>query len=508
LGSLVQAGGVSSASAASLMSMLQSSEDGEETAAPAAAVYESQSGGIASAMDNLLEKAEDQLSEARKTETEAIHAYELKKQSLDDSIKFATKDLSAAKSSLAAAEEKKATAEGELTATKSDLAEDSKDLEETEHSCLEKAEAYEEEKKSRAEELKALTDAKKVISEATTGAESLAYGLSQVSLLQTSENEGSGTSRSAVNIVRRLAFAHHSPALAQLTTRLESADRAGGFDKVKALISDMIDKLEEEAGAEASEKAFCDKEMKETAASKEEATTKIEKLTTKIDQQSSASSKLKEEVATLSKELVALAKSQAEMDKLRKEESENFAKSKAEMDQGIEGVKLAVKILQDYYAAKSDEGSGGGSEILGLLEVCESDFTKLLATMTAEEERAAAEYTTLSKENELTKVTKEKDVEFKTKEAASLDNSIAELSSDKGKVEDFLDGVLEYEKKLQEQCVAKAETYEERTARRAAEIEGLKSALATLSGEAFLQRSHRHSIRGSRVLRGVSLRAA
>jgi len=46
----------------------------------------------------------------------------------------------------------------------------------------------------------------------------------------------------------------------------------------------------------------------------------------------------------------------------------------------------------------------------------------------------------------------------------------------------------------QDRCIAKPESYEERTKRRAAEIEGLKSALTTLENEtAFVQRkSHGH----------------
>ena len=43
----------------------------------------------------------------------------------------------------------------------------------------------------------------------------------------------------------------------------------------------------------------------------------------------------------------------------------------------------------------------------------------------------------------------------------------------------FRSSVMEYYGKIKDRCIAKPETYEERTQRRVAEIEGLESALAT-----------------------------
>merc|ERR1719478_387231 len=110
---------------------------------------------------------------------------------------------------------------------------------------------------------------------------------------------------------------------------MAQAMRAGNgssdpFAKVKSLISNMIEKLLSDAEADATEKAFCDKEMAETAAKKADKEAAIEKLSTKIDAQNAKSAKLKAEVAELEKELAALAKSQAEMDKLRSEEKAAF----------------------------------------------------------------------------------------------------------------------------------------------------------------------------------------
>merc|ERR1719453_2133664 len=111
---------------------------------------------------------------------------------------------------------------------------------------------------------------------------------------------------------------------------------------------------------------------------------------TKIDKMSSDSAKLKEEVAVLSKELADLAKSQAEMDSIREKEKSEYKANKAEMEEGLEGIKLALKVLREYYSAgQGATGAGGG--IIGMLEVIESDFSKGLADLIAAEETAAAE---------------------------------------------------------------------------------------------------------------------
>merc|ERR1711972_194944 len=123
-----------------------------------------------------------------------------------------------------------------------------------------------------------------------------------------------------------------------------------------------------------------------------------------------------------------------------------------------------------------------------------------LAEMTAAEESAQAAYEAETKENEIEKVTKEQDVKYKTKESTALDKDVAETSSDRAGVHEELDAVLEYLKKIEDQCIAKAETFEERKARFEAELAGLKEALRVLEDEtALLQRaSKRQQLRGLR----------
>jgi len=212
----------------------------------------------------------------------------------------------------------------------------------------------------------------------------------------------------------------------------------------------------------------------------------------------SKSAQLKEQVAALQKALAELASSQAESNKLRQEEHETFSTDKPEMEQGIVGVQAALKVLREYYA--SDKGhaaaEGAGQGIIGLLEVCESDFEKGLADMVATEEAAEAAYVQETKETEIETATKNQDVKYKTQESTTLDKDVAEASSDRSGVQEELAAVSEYLKQLNGRCVAKAETYGEQKARREAEMAGLQQALEILNGQAaLLQKGSLHFLR-------------
>jgi hypothetical protein len=455
-----------------------------------------------------MDKAQTQLADARKSESAALHSFELLKQGLEDQITFTTKDFNGAKKSLAAGAEKKAAAESDLAMTAKDLDVDTTGLADLNQDCMTKAQDHEAADKSRAEELNALAEAKKAIEEMTSGATASTYSLLQVSL----SSRADLANFEAVRLVRNLARQNgNDRALAQLATRMASiisAKRSGEdpFSKVRELISGMIERLEEDAGADATQKAFCDKEMSESEAKKADQDAGVEKLTTKIDQLTARSGQLKEQVAELSKGLSELAASRAEMTKMRQEEKAAFTKNKAELEQGIAGVKLALKVLREYYGKENkahEAAAGAGTSIIGLLEVCESDFSKGLNEAVVTEEEAARIYEQEEKENDIEKVTKEKDLEYKGKEATKLDKAVSEATTDRAQLQQELDAVKEYLAKLKDQCIAKPETYEARKAHRESEIAGLKQALDILSSEgvALIQRHERRTLRGFRSLK-------
>ena len=76
--------------------------------------------------------------------------------------------------------------------------------------------------------------------------------------------------------------------------------------------------------------------------------------------------------------------------------------------------------------------------------------------------------------NEIEKAAKDQDVKYKIKESKGLDKTSAELSSDRTGVQAELDAVSEYLSKIEDECIAKTESYEARKARRDSELAGLK----------------------------------
>lgn len=522
LQAMVEASTVDSYDAATLTALVQSSsersaasedaeEDSEEddTGAPSAASYKGKSTVIVDQLNGLLEKSQKQLDEERQEETRAMNAYAMLKQSLEDKIGTLTNEMGKAKKNLAATEESKATAQGDLESTNKDLAEDMTELEKLHHDCLERATTFEDAAASRSEELKALAEAKKIVAESTGAAVKQTYSLAQMTFLQVSSKEKSAsTAAGALHIVRRMALTLHSNGLMDLSTHMAKAIRnsaqigADPFGKVRGMINSMISKLEAAAEADATKKSYCDKEMSETKASKENKDDSVEQLSIKIDAMTSSSRQLKEQVSRLEKELAWLARTQVELDKLRAEEKTAYGKNKPAMEQGLEGVKNALRVLRDYYAKDDkshDAADGAGSGIIGMLEVVEADFSKGIAEMTAGEDSEQSEYEAVSKENKVARAAKEQSAKYKTKEYVALDKSVAESRADRSGVQEELNAVVEYFASVQKECIAMPDSYEERKKRREAEISGLREALETLQGGSVLlqQSKVRKTLRGN-----------
>merc|ERR1712224_27526 len=114
-----------------------------------------------------------------------------------------------------------------------------------------------------------------------------------------------------------------------------------------------------------------------------------------------------------------LTETGATLDEVRLEEKKQFEKEKADLEAGIKGVRAALEVLREYYAKDDDapsfaQTSSNGNGIIPMLEVVESDFTKGLTEIIADEDAEVSRYNAESKANAVLKKEKEQDVAYKT----------------------------------------------------------------------------------------------
>jgi len=494
---------------------------------PKEEVYKSKSGSILELLEKMEEEAQESQAKLRKKEAHEKHNFELLKGRLEDRIKTQMKELEEQKKELASAKESGASAKGKLDMTKKDMEEDKKFLRKLQQGCMERSSEFEMEMKTRSDELNALGAAKKTVqsivfvqvskdSPSQDDSDGSAVAFVQVGMEMSAEAKQQAyalrTAGAAVaSKLKQLASDEHSVALAQLASRvsrtLQRMQKKGlsgdPFKKVKDLIQNMIDKLEKQQAEEARQKKFCDAELAESKAAKIDREGTIETLTTRIEEGAAEAAKLNQQKMMLLGEIKDISSSQGEMDELRQTEHATYQKVSKDLKAGLAAVQSALKVLREFYSQEEDKssfiqdmsssmntdsktaytGSGGGTAIIGLLEVCESDFSKGLAEADSEEDAAQDEYEKLTTENKKERAVKDKTVANIGTEVARIEKKVSEFTGDRSETKQELDALLEYLEKLTKQCVAQPESYHDRVERRKREIEGLEQALNMLMSQ-------------------------
>jgi len=291
---------------------------------------------------------------------------------------------------------------------------------------------------------------------------------------------------------------------------------------VKNLLKDLIAKLEKEAKEAADLHAFCQAEKKKTKAAMDKKNMEIDKLSARIESATSKKQELEELVATSSEEIAETQKVNAEATKLRSEQNANFMKIDTDFSGAAEAVDDAIDALKEYYGnafiqtktktgtvsdtndsapptfggAKSDSAGG----IIGILETMGEEFRKTVKENKATERENVKAYETLMQENKVVVATKEAEIKGAESQIKSLSVALHDGGEDLKMVNKEKGAIEDYIAKLKPQCEGRVVPYEERKAKREAEISGLKEGLAILESESpsgafasFLQvKEHAH----------------
>jgi hypothetical protein len=174
----------------------------------------------------------------------------------------------------------------------------------------------------------------------------------------------------------------------------------------------------------------------------------------------------------------------------------------SDADDAQTAVAQALTVLKEFYAKASESTSllqrredpdifdspykGMQSEsggVLGMLEVIESDFARLEADTNAAESTARKEYSDFMNESKVDKAKKSAAIQHKNAKKQDATQALTVKKADLDDTQKELDAALTYFDKLKPSCVDSGAGYEERVARRKAEIATLQDALKVISGE-------------------------
>merc|ERR1719263_361361 len=232
------------------------------------------------------------------------------------------------------------------------------------------------------------------------------------------------------------------------------------------------------------------------------------------------------DVSEAEKEIAGLHKALNEATALREEESTENKKTVADAKAGLNAVRAAKTVLEDFYGLlqvrsaterrvgegqpKDADGNSVGdlapdtgfgdedfegnqdaaSGIIGLIEVIESDFERTISETKDLEKEDADSFKDYKKQTE-------DDLKSKKEEVADMKK---EVNTKKGEYTDFEDALHDHTlvkaeaidelNKLEAPCTGGGMSYEERVKRREEEIESLRNAAKILASMNLLQRNH------------------
>jgi len=510
-------------------------------APPEAHAYEFQSGGIIELLKKLKLEFEDKRGTLEKEEQNSSHAFEMIKADLEKTIKNSQIEASEKTKQKEQRTESAALDKKVLAGTQKSKAMTVNQLKDLVQETQEKALSFEEKQALRDDEIEAIAKAIEILSSpdaADASAKHLVHLQMPASFVQLR-----GTSEEAMSPRHRVR-----QFLEQAGVRLKSKDisllaqKIGDdpFAKVKKLIDGMINRLMEEANADAEHEGYCDKEMGKSKLTRNRLTEEIDSLTAAQEEGKANIAMLTQRIATLSKEVKELQQAMADATELRSGEKKKNAQTIEEAQKAQKAVSSALAVLEEFYkraaqatafvqtsskratrpvkmgseewdslanpdfkgtvdwghkAGMQTQGGGRGDPggeaytgqqeaaggVLALLNVCLSDFNALEADTKASEKEAQTEYDKFMTDSKRGTATRMQAIEMREADQAAASSKLSEDTADLKRTQDELLAAERYHKELVPQCIDQGMTWEEVQAARQAEITSLKEALEIFS---------------------------
>merc|ERR1719473_1839300 len=241
---------------------------------PAVNAYEFQSGGIVALLNKFLSKFQGELEQVEREESNQSKNYDLEMINLSNTIDYLKKEIEEKSVLKAKRSKESAQAKSSLASTKNELADDEKTLADMKATFAAKSDQFKANQEVRKAELEAIGKAIEIISDPSVAGsygKHVNFAQTRTSFLQMQSASSRAASRQrVVTFLQKKAALLGSTALKTLASQAES----NPFDKVVQMIKDLVEKLKEEAKAEAEHKAWCDEQLHDNKIKREKKTRK------------------------------------------------------------------------------------------------------------------------------------------------------------------------------------------------------------------------------------------
>jgi len=257
---------------------------------------------------------------------------------------------------------------GDLVEAQDTLEEDAKYLKDLTAQCEEKATDFDQRASMRNDEITALSKAIAIISNKVKGADKTVNRFLQtspkvatpLSFLQAapikavtnflarvdaSSSEQAMMQR-VVSLLRLQGSKLGSAELSIMAMQIKAVDH---FKEVKNIIQSLIEKLLDEAQAEASKKGFCDEAIAKAELDREHEQAEATDISTDLKELESKKEDLEAELKQLAKDIIKTEKALKEALKLRLKEKQDNEDTLRTANDGLEALNEAILILRSFY---------------------------------------------------------------------------------------------------------------------------------------------------------------
>eukprot|EP00927_Polykrikos_kofoidii_P014993 TRINITY_DN16644_c0_g1_i1.p1 TRINITY_DN16644_c0_g1~~TRINITY_DN16644_c0_g1_i1.p1 ORF type:complete len:708 (+),score=158.10 TRINITY_DN16644_c0_g1_i1:73-2124(+) len=482
--------------------------------------YEFRSSDIISMLENLENKFRQEVLQLEEKESTDRHAFESLMQDLKHSIDSAEDGITTKSKAQLSAQRSSDEARAALTDVTATREDDFAYLQGLNKTCIQKAADYESRQSLRDDEMQALTKAVELLSSsAVSGAAAVHLPTAALLSSRTSSfaqlrgsSAASPTQLEVADLLHEVSERVGSHELAALAV----SARDDPFAKVKMLIEQLLQRLTEEAGQEATHKGWCDKELATNAHTRKTSSDAINMLAVEIENLDADIASLKQDITELNESTQLIEIDVANATEIRNAEKIENAKTVQDAKEGQVAIAEVIRVLTDFYANASKatalvqtetsrrqpdvlvqqsgqpalppifdspykglQAESGG--VLGMMEVIQSDFARLESDAVTSENLAQKEYDAFMEASAIDRAEKVTTIGHKTVAQQEKEAEVAQNRVDKATADQTLAGANTAYENLKNTCINTGMSYDERRQRRRDEIEALKEALRILS---------------------------